>query len=149
MAHDNRKLDRLESALNDLAEAEAAGVFRRTTTDQKWLTSPGRVPAAEPQPFWSHMTRRMRWVGVAAAVVMAVGVWSWMFRAQLGEIRDGPHRTGLMTDTVPPDSARFLRCLSGPQGPDRAICQSSDLDADGDVDLADLRVYQVAYASKR
>lgn len=121
-------LDReLESRLAGLTEAERAGVFRPTRLDATRLMrvgGPGRFAA-------------LRWVAAATLFFMVTaGVWTAMFRWNLADLRQ----------TFA--SAPITDCLAGPRGNLPASCNTHDLDADGDVDLADLSSFQTAYAQR-
>ena len=137
--HDTTQFDPIEGSLEELRAAEQAGVFGRTRVDTSTLVS-GLVPLAG---------RRLALflVPLAAAVVLAVGVGSWMFMAELGAVR---HRVQMAAALAnPPQDSRtasLAQCLAGPRELVEAVCGQHDYDSDGDVDLADVSAYQLAYS---
>jgi hypothetical protein len=142
MTHDRNQLDPVEEALLELQDMDRARLFRRTQVDEARLVA-GRVTAQ------SSGSRRvtMRLVPVAAALVMAIGVWSWMFSAELAETRRAQDASPvLVADATAPDPGSFHRCFAGPTAGTSSSCQELDYDSDGDVDLADFGAYQLAYA---
>ena len=125
MTNDRKNLDPVEEALLELDATERAHLFKLTSADTRRLLE-------SPTGQASTGSRRiaLRWLPVAAAVVIAVGVWSWAFRVE------------------PLASARatISDCLTGPDEVVAVTCRGYDSDADGDVDLADFHSYQVAFA---
>jgi hypothetical protein len=118
----------LESSLLELRQAENAGVFRPTRVDARQLMRSG-----PPRRL------AIRWAA-AAALLLAVGtVWTTMFYMNLTKLRDGRGGGALA-------SVSITDCLAGPRGSQPGHCLAYDLDADGDVDLADLGSFQLAYA---
>ncbi len=83
----------------------------------------------------------MRRVAVAAVVLIAVSIFGWVFSRQGAETPSQFIRTELVA------TASFSDCVAGPADAAGAGCDPYDYDADGDVDLADIRSYQLAYAS--
>ena len=142
MTHDRNQLDPVETALLELQDADRARLFRRTRVDEARLVA-GRVPAQ------SSGSRRvaMRFLPVAAALAMAIGVWSWMFSTELAETRRAQDASPtLLADASTPDPGSFHKCFAGPTAGTSSSCQELDYDSDGDVDLADFGAYQLAYA---
>ena len=137
--HDSTQFDPIEGALEELCAAERAGVFARTCVDTSTLVSaPVRLAGRR---------LALRLVPLAAAVVLAVGAGSWMFMAELGTVR---HRVDMASTpaNTPQDSrtATLAECLAGPRELMATGCGRLDYDSDGDVDLADVSAYQLAYA---
>jgi len=136
-------LDPIERALLAHEAAEREGVFRATPVDVRAFVAPG-ARAGAPFP----MVRAG--VAVAATVVMAVGVWSWLFRTELDHLRSSSSQgtTVAMRSNEAQErcDACIADCVTGPK-PDQPVdCDRYDYDADGDVDLADFGRYQLAYA---
>lgn len=141
--------DTLEEALGELHTASRAGVFEQTPVDTRQLLDTSLAPT------WVSMLRRARvWVPLAAAAVLAIGVWGAMFSHQIASIRSrqqfldrGTSSAGsAVGDTI---SVTFAGCQAGPGVVVLSGCRTHDYDADGDVDLADFGTYQLAYAASR
>ncbi len=142
MTHDRNQLDPVEEALLELQDADRARLFRRTRVDEARLV-------ADPVTARSSGSRRgaIRLLPVAAALVMAIGVWSWMFSAEFAETRRAQDASPtLLADASTPDPGSFHKCFAGPTAGTSSSCQELDYDSDGDVDLADFGAYQLAYA---
>lgn len=126
MANGRRdELNPIERALFELDEAERAGVFEPT-------------PLRGGQHGLRPLFRSYRfWVPFAAAAMLAISVWTTMFVVEINSIR--AKRTDLLTSgkVNPGESVAFADCLSGPGRDLTSRCMVFDLDADGDVDLAD------------
>lgn len=134
--------DFIEAALRELDAAEHAAVFRRTAMDASALL--GGASARHPATIrWA----RLRWVPLAAAAMVAVGVWSWMFHGELAGLRKKaqPVTGGASLTTGERNcDGVFSNCFSGPKPTALASCRTFDFDDDGDVDLMDFRSYQIA-----
>lgn len=123
----------LESAIRESGEAERAGVFARTRVDARGLLRRS-VSAATVYPIW---VRRLK--SIAAVLVIAAGVWSFMFVDQLGKLR---HR-------ATPVASVKLVSLTGPAVASSQPVRELDADADGDLDLADYRAFQLQFGVTR
>ena len=137
MTSEPRQLDSIEDALFELDAAERAGVFERSSVDARQLLR-------QPEPVgWRG--RAVRFVSAAAVIAMAVGVWGWVYSLQWSQLRE---RTGasVVAELSAAGPGRFYECFQGPTGTIRSSCRECDYDADGDVDLVDFGVYQLAYA---
>ena len=140
---ENEQLERIESALLELGDAERASVFSRTPVSAEELIAQSQ--ANRPMVFSRHT---VAWLSsVAAVVLLAAGVWTVMFKYQLDHLRssagmvEGPASDAGGHD---PCDGNFLNCFSGPESVVLAMrCDLHDYDADGDVDLADFRNYQI------
>ena len=123
----------------ELDAGERAGLFGRTQIDsRRLLRQPVRLGS-----------RRLvfRALPAAAAAVIAVGVWTWMFRAELAELRrNNGVSSGAVADVPTKHYRNFYDCHNGPTGELVSGCRGQDYDADGNVDLADFAAYQLAYA---
>ena len=142
MTSREEKLDSIEEALLGLKEAERATVFDRTRLDAEALV---RVDAT-PVPL-SRRIAAVRWLSAAAVIALAAGMWGLVFRSP---VSPPSSPTGLVSNVSVPDGnfdpcdGSILRCLSGPSDIVLAVgCRPHDYDADGDVDLADFRSYQL------
>jgi hypothetical protein len=132
VSEDSGKPDVIEAALLELKAAEAAGVFARTGVDGRRILAVDPEPADDTQSTrWSAPRTVGRWLPIAAAVALAIGVWSWMFSAEVGTVH----------------GRNFQKCFGGPTASALAECNQHDYDADGDVDLVDFRAFQLAFAS--
>lgn len=128
-AGENDRLDGVESALLDLAAAEAAGVFARS-----------KVPADILHR--GHRQRFLRiWAGpLAAAVVLAFAVGSYFFQQEIALVR-----VARASNAWNPLS----RCMMPEGRSDLEVCRQNDGDGDGDFDLADFSQFQLAYGSNQ
>src|SRR5262245_58102340 len=117
-----------EALVNEFAAAEQAGVFSKTAQpsvfgDVRDSRSPARI-------FWVSP----RWA-IAAALLMALGVWTVMFRVNLSDVRD---RSRMLQLARSIDLRSTLAsCVGGPSGQLNGACDRVDFDRDGDVDLSD------------
>ena len=142
MNRNANQLDPVEQALLELHAAERAHVFDRTRVDAAVLARASRQQAVG-RPIW--LTPRFL-APVAATIVIALGVSSWMFNSHLNELRQAARDTSstILAQAGSCEGA-FFDCLNGPDGAaGSAGCQTYDYDTDGDVDLADFRAYQLA-----
>ncbi len=139
MTEDRQRLHPVEETLLELDADERAGLFGRTQIDsRRLLMQPVRLGS-----------RRLvfRALPAAAAAVIAVGVWTWMFRVELAELRrDNGASSGAVADVPTKHYRNFYDCHHGPTGELVSGCRGQDYDADGNVDLADFAAYQLAYA---
>ena len=143
MTKENEHLEHIESALLELNEAERASVFARTPVSAEELIA--QSYANRPMVL---RRQTLVWLSSAAAVVLlAAVVWSVMFKYQLDHLRDP---AGIVEGSASdaggndPCDGNFLNCFSGPESVVLAMrCDLHDYDADGDVDLADFRTYQI------
>jgi len=133
------QFEALESAIREFGEADRAGVFGRTRVDARALTQ-SPVPANVIRPAW---LRRLS--SVAAVLLIACGVWGWMFVDQIGKLRSRAN-PGLVINP-PPTRPAILAHLTGPSVASAET--SDDFDADGDLDLADYRTFQLQYSVTR
>ena len=140
MVKSQEQLDPIEEALLELKAANQAELFGRTQID-------GRLLAG---PCVSRGSRRFafRLLPVAAAVALAIGVWTWMFSSELTALRkkSGVSRA-VVSDSPVADQGNFYECFSGPTEGRSPMCREHDYDTDGDVDLADFGAYQLAFAT--
>lgn len=131
--------DPIEACLRRLAEAEQAGVFRRTRVDAKSLLRALPIGTRAPRSF-----RVLRWASIAAALAMAATVCGWVFSARSGGIRPHPLPAVTMTASAAEGCAgTFFRCLTGPSGTVVSGCGIHDYNSDGHVDMVDARTYQL------
>ena len=128
----------IEKSLVELQLAHAAGVFRTTDVERAWFSE---LPPAS-------RNARMPWVlrvgvAVAAMLVVATGVGSWMFSRELSNLR-GRATTSVMAKVGDSGGCdwRIMSCMGGPSTVLPYDCRDLDYDHDGDIDLADLGVHQ-------
>jgi hypothetical protein len=139
---ENEHLEPIESALLELGDAERASVFSRTPVSAEELIA----HSLTHQPMVLKRSTIIWLSSVAAAVLLAVGVGSVMFKYQLDHLRSS---TGIVDGSTSgadgdPCDGNFLNCFSGPETGALAMrCDVHDYDADGDIDLADFRDYQI------
>jgi len=132
MNDDSGKLNPIETALGELAEAQRARVFHATRVDASAL-----LAAPTSGPWWNRSRRTgtvIRGLAIAAVLALAVGVWGWMFAQELGSLRPPAGCEG-----------KFQDCLTGPLAQAGSARGSYDHDSDGDVDLRDIRELQNSY----
>lgn len=121
----------LESMLGDLDAAERAGVFARTPAVEFAETARRRQARFYlVSPKWA----------VAAALIMAAGVWTFMFQTNISEVR-GRARAVRMAAAMNLQST-MVACTAGPESASGSACGRVDFDGDGDVDLGDFSKYQ-------
>lgn len=142
-----RQLDPIEEALGELELAEQARLFQPTGVDANQLVS-----APQNEGRYPRRAVRFWWSAVAATVLLATGVSTWTFRAELSAVRDRPmlvSREFVTRCEVPTDcrDRAILGCVTGPSQLASAACDVHDYDTDGDVDMADFRIYQLACAN--
>jgi hypothetical protein len=107
----------------------------------------------QPVPGIIPMLRQTRvWVPLATAAILAIVVTGATFKYQIGEAHEQARLAGRLSSgdgtslaaASPIDG--LTGCLNGPGTSIPGDCRSHDRDADGDVDLADIQAYQLAYA---
>ena len=139
----------IEDMLRELREAEAAGVFRRANVQADRLLADDQHESP-PKPLIFALRRPAVAVTAAAVLLITAGVWIGMFRRQINDLRMRANSTNVVdsdSTRLVSSSGSFQRCVQGPSGtPLDQTCRMHDYDADGDVDLADFRAYQLAYA---
>lgn len=121
-----------ESSIDDLAAAERAGVFARTAQPmmETAVTAPIQSRIFLISPRWA----------IAAALVMAAGVWTMMFRVKLSDVREQSRMVQLARANDL--QSALASCVGGPGGSLNEACGQVDFDRDGDVDLNDFGAYQ-------
>jgi hypothetical protein len=121
-----------ESLIGDLEAAERAGVFGRTPQPiiPSAVTNESRSNFFLVSPRWA----------IAAALVMAAGVWTMMFRTNLSDLQNRPRMVQLAR-AIELQSA-LASCVGGPNGTLDRLCAPVDFDGDGDADLRDIGLYQ-------
>lgn len=139
-----RQLDPIEEALGELELAEQACLFEPTGVDANQLVS-----APQNEGRYPRRVVRFWWSAVAATVLLATGVSTWTFRAELSAVRDRSMLASREVTTLPGDcrDRTILGCVTGPSQLASAACGAHDYDTDGDVDMADFRTYQLACAN--
>ncbi len=121
-----------EILIDDLVAAERAGVFAKTA--QPVISS--TVTASTQSKFFLVSPR---WA-IAAALVMAAGVWTMMFRTNLSDVQN---RSRIVQMAMAIDlQSTLASCVGGPSGAMDTYCGQVDFDGDGDVDLSDVGKYQ-------
>ncbi len=141
---DNEKqLDPIEASLRELGLAEEAGLFQPTRVDAGRCVRVSREEVAR-----GRRTARLWLSAVAATIVLALGVWTWLFSVEISAVRDRAMLAGREAVTSPADcrDRSILACVTGPSQLALAGCAAHDYDTDGDVDMADFRTYQLACA---
>ena len=142
MENDREHLDAVEQALVELRAAERAGVFQPTREQASAFMRAGVADKA-----MGSRRLAMRLLAVAAVLLLAVTVWTGMFRHELGKLRD--QRNSMVAGIAPGDvaSMSFADCMSGPSVTEvPASCLEYDRNSDGFVDLQDYGVLQLASA---
>ena len=147
MDHQPHNLDPIEQMLLEADRADQAGVFGRTSLDVSALV--GGRPAAAASWFRRH---RQALVGLPVAACLGFVAVVGTLRYAGGTASDAP-QVAINGAAVPgsfdmrtPQMAEVLfSCFTGPgQGPISSECASADYDGDGDVDLVDFGVLQLA-----
>jgi len=121
----------LEALIEELAVAERSGVFAKTPQP----VAASKVRAGQSSFFLVSP----RWA-IAAALLMAAGVWTFMFRSNLSDVRE---RARMANAARSMDLQMALAsCSGGPGGTLSVACERVDFDRDGDVDLLDIGTFQ-------
>jgi len=138
--------DAIEDALFELHEAELAGVFQLTSIPRKASQTLGRR-TSEFRPASSWASRGVL-LGLAASLLMAIGVWTTMFGYQISRLRQQAARpigeVVASSFNARSEIGRFGECLAGPGGSKNGGCSSFDYDRNGRVDLHDFGARQRA-----
>jgi len=138
---EDRELDSVESLLSELKLAERAGVFGQTRLNAAEALRHPLTPSHAPLRF----PRNRAVLAVAAVVALAFTVWTWMFVAQINDVRARRGvGAGLGQELVGQPSGRFsVDCITGPRDDVDDPCLENDLDTDGRVTLADFQQFQL------
>ena len=143
MTQNQRHLDSVEDALSEFDAAERAGVFGRTPVSAGDLihTQIDRAPAG---------IRRLglRLVPIAAVLLIALTVWTWMFVGEIADIRRD--KAARMAASEPLDAApiSFATCMNGPSAAEiEDACREFDRNGDDMIDLRDFGAFQLAFAA--
>ena len=138
--------DEFEDLLREAHEAEQAGVFRPTQVDIGGLVSrPVRSP--------SLRLYRLVLAGVPMAACVALFLGLAAFWNAGNPSSRNPNGNASVRHPVADPAARcealenLRACFSGPGIPAGSDCQCGDKDADGDVDLRDLGMFQMGDAA--
>jgi hypothetical protein len=121
-----------ETLIDDWVGAERAGVFSKTPQPvmRSAVTASSRSKLFLVSPRWA----------IAAALVMAAGVWTMMFRTNLSDLQNRS-RIAQLAKAIDLQSA-LASCVGGPSGALDQYCGRVDFDGDGDADLRDFGKYQ-------
>ena len=139
MNEDRPQPESLEAALGEWSALQSARVFEPTPVDTRALLAAMIDDGARRDP---HRPMRIRWGAVAAAAMLAFGMWGAMFSWQLSDVRRTASYT-LGPDEFEPCRGNFLDCFAHSAVADSgASCRGFDFDGDGDIDLADFGAYQ-------
>ncbi|MBI1825333.1 MAG: hypothetical protein HY287_13745 [Planctomycetes bacterium] len=147
MILDSRQpFDVTEDALRELHDAELTGVFQRTVLPALSQESRRKVNSDfSPASSWAS---RGVMLGLAATLLMAIGVWTTMFGYQISRLRQDAATPGgevVASNSAPTSEIdQFERCLAGPGGSKTGACASFDYDRNGRVDLHDFSARQRA-----
>ena len=143
MADNQRHSDPVESALAELGAAERARLFQRTQVDTGDL-----VRAELGSPTTGFRRLGIRLVPIAAVLLLALTVWSWMFSQQIQDVRLRKAAVMARLDDSKSTPKSFSECISGPSAMDMAdSCRVHDRNGDGRIDLRDFGALQLAYAT--
>lgn len=134
---------KLEQALLELAQGEQAGVFLRTHISPDVFGSPHEPAHAAP---WFRTFRL--WVPLSAAALLVIGVWGALFQSEFASIRKKNAESSMRVASAV-GGTPLSGCMVGPGKNIPADCSRFDRDIDGDVDLADISLVQLADASMR
>lgn len=130
------QFERLEASLGELAAADRAGVFARTSLD---------TAAMFARPVAARRILLYRVGSIAAVLLVAVTVWSVMFVGQVRRVQN----QSLMVTVRGTDGRPFYAELTGPAMAIASNRSPNDFDGDGDLDLADLRTFQLQFSVNR
>lgn len=133
----------LEQTLLELAQAEQAGVFRRTPLGPCALD-----PPIELSELLGRSRRWRLWVPLSAAALLVIGVWGALFQSEFASIREKDAASTMRVASAA-GGTPLSGCMVGPGKNIPADCSRFDRDTDGDVDLADISLVQLADATMR
>lgn len=137
------QFERLESSLRELREADRAGVLERTRVDAQALFT--RPVFARPVASRTNRLLMYRVGSIAAVLLVAFTVWSVMF---IGQVRHLQGRAHMVANTGTNERPFFAK-LTGPSVAVAGSKNPNDFDGDGDLDLADIRTFQLQFAVNR
>ena len=145
-------LDPIERMMIEADRAGRAGVFRRTPVDAAGLLA--ARPAAKASWFRRHHHALVGLpVAACLALVTVLGTLHYggdaasdLTRVAVNQAAaPGPFDTVASQPTLNRQAEVLFTCFTGPgQGPISSECSSADYDGDGDVDLVDFGVFQLA-----
>ncbi len=131
----------IEIGLQELKSAEQANLFRRTLIDTRELIA----ASTHNTP-----TRRRIPIGLitsaAASIILAVGIGGYMFSTEFDALQQKKYNQPFAIQTNVNQSdcdGSFFECVTGPSQLAMANCDRFDYDLDGDVDLTDIKTYQL------
>ena len=135
-------LDPIELALQDLKSARQAHLFDRTKINARDILQSGNdlSPAIRRIPMGMITS-------AAAAVILAVGVGSYLFSTEIDSLRNQRSTAAQTVSTNAHSSdcdGDFFECVTGPSQLVMVECNRFDYDLDGDVDLTDFSTYQLS-----
>ena len=87
------------------------------------------------------------WLSAAAAFFLVASTGSLLFYREFGEMRERLADSASRRGRVQIEAV--IACVSGPTSLLPGQCDPYDFDSDGDVDLVDVRSYQLGYESQR
>ncbi len=137
---DNQSIDPAERLLLESHMAKEGGVFDETPLSVEALL-------CEPieQDVRTRKRRLLRWVPIAAAILLVCSVWTMMIGSYLREIRDGASLSRSVlaaSDMASPEE--FLACFDNSKTAESPGCRRHDYDNDGGINLADFAALQLA-----
>lgn len=143
MADNQRNSDPVEAALAELETAKRARMFQRTQVDTGDVV---RTEIGSPATGFRRLGIRL--VPIAAVLLLALTVWTWMFSQQIQDVRRRKAAVLARLNESKSSPKSFSDCISGPSATDMAdSCLAHDRNGDGRIDLRDFGALQLAYAT--
>jgi len=134
-------LDPIELGLQELKSAQQADLFKQTKVDTRELLT----GSSQITTIWRRMPIGLV-TSAAASIILAFGIGGYMFSSEINSLRQqsssGQYAVRSNVDQSDCDG-EFFECVGGPSQLAIAGCSRFDYDLDGDVDLSDIKTYQL------
>ena len=103
------------------------------------------MATSQPTSIWQRLPIGLV-TSAAASIILAIGIGGYMFSSEFDSLRQ--HKTpqhyadqsGVQSSDC---DGNFFECVAGPSHIVMANCNRFDYDLDGDVDLTDIKTYQL------
>ena len=137
----DNNLNPIELGLVELKSAEQANLFEQTKINPHDLL----IASTQITPIWRRLPIGLI-TSAAASVILAVGIGGYMFYSEIDSLRQQQTSQHYAVQTSVDQSdcdGDFFECVAGPSQIVMSNCIRFDYDLDGDVDLTDIKTYQL------